>query len=157
MKTAGNHKRDEATVDRLGAELGERRLSLEEWLRLLPSGEDVTLPLAVEDDELFALADGRRRELHPDGIVTYIIDRNISYTNVCTSICNFCAFYRSPGEEGGYVLSYDEIFSKVEERIIVSHRKQRVEQKYSPPLWTARRMRSIYGCRLQVAQPGQGQ
>ena len=117
MKTIGHQEHDEAAVDRLLAEVGQRRLSLEEWLTLLPAAGDVTLPLAVPDEELLPLADSRRRELHSDDVVTYIIDRNISYTNICTSVCNFCAFYRSPGEEGGYVLSYDEIYSKVEETI----------------------------------------
>ena len=67
--------------------------------------------------EFRRLADRFRAELHPDGIVTYIIDRNINYTNVCTSICNFCAFYRSPGEAGGYVLEHEDIFRKVEETL----------------------------------------
>ncbi|MBA21365.1 MAG: hypothetical protein CMJ97_08320, partial [Planctomycetes bacterium] len=117
MKTAGHQEHDEAAVAQLRGEVGQRRLSLQEWLELLPAADDVTQPLAVSDEELFALADSRRRQLHPDDVVTYIIDRNISYTNICTSICNFCAFYRSPGEDGGYVLSYEEIFSKVEETI----------------------------------------
>ncbi len=71
----------------------------------------------MPDEDLFALADSRRSELHPADVVTYIIDRNISYTNICTSICNFCAFYVSPGQEGGYVLTHEEIFRKVEETI----------------------------------------
>jgi len=79
--------------------------------------EDSSQPLIVPDDDLRQMADHRRKELHPDGVVTYVVDRNINYSNVCTSICNFCAFYRSPGEEGGYVLSYDEIFRKVEETL----------------------------------------
>jgi len=117
MKTAGHQQYSEAAVTQLREEVGRRRLSLQEWLELLPAADDVTQPLAVSDEELFALADSRRRQLHPDDVVTYIIDRNISYTNICTSICNFCAFYRSPGEDGGYVLSYEEIFSKVEETV----------------------------------------
>jgi cyclic dehypoxanthinyl futalosine synthase len=78
---------------------------------------DTSVPLAVPDDVLQRLADERRLSYHPDGVVTYLIDRNINYSNVCSSICNFCAFYRSPGEEGGYVLSYDEIYRKVEETL----------------------------------------
>ena len=46
--------------------------------------------------ELGRLADARRRELHPDGVVTYIVDRNINYTNVCGAVCAFCALYRRP-------------------------------------------------------------
>ncbi|MEM7234172.1 MAG: cyclic dehypoxanthinyl futalosine synthase [Planctomycetota bacterium] len=74
-------------------------------------------PLAVSDADLKRLGDARRRHYSDDGTVTYVIDRNINYTNVCTSICNFCAFYRSPGQDGGYVLDYDTIYRKVEETI----------------------------------------
>jgi cyclic dehypoxanthinyl futalosine synthase len=58
-----------------------------------------------------------RQELHPDGIVTYVVDRNINYSNVCSAVCTFCAFYRKPGSAEGYVLSYEEIFRKVEETL----------------------------------------
>ena len=56
------------------------------------------------------LADGVRARKHPDGVVTYIIDRNVNYTNVCVARCSFCAFYRPVGSSEGYVLSFDEIF-----------------------------------------------
>ena len=117
MQAAGKQEKDGALIEKLRKEIGERRLSLDEWSQLLPAGDDGMQELRVPDEELLALADRRRIELHPDDVVTYIIDRNISYTNVCTSICNFCAFYVSPGQEGGYVLSHEEIFSKVEETI----------------------------------------
>src|SRR5262249_9539288 len=58
-----------------------------------------------------------RIRLHPDNVVTYVVDRNINYSNVCTSVCTFCAFYRKPGSPEGYVLSFEEIFGKVEEMI----------------------------------------
>lgn len=45
-----------------------------------------------------------RRRLHPDDLVTYVIGRNINYTNVCWVQCKFCSFYRLPGAEGGYLL-----------------------------------------------------
>jgi cyclic dehypoxanthinyl futalosine synthase len=61
------------------------------------------------------MADGVRRRKHPDNLVTYIIDRNVNYTNVCVARCNFCAFYREVGADGGYVLGFDEIFKKIEE------------------------------------------
>ncbi len=48
-------------------------------------------------------ADAVRRKLHPEGIVSYIIDRNINYTNVCTEYCSFCAFYRPVGHAEGYL------------------------------------------------------
>jgi len=61
------------------------------------------------------MADDVRRRKHPDGQVTYIIDRNVNYTNVCVARCNFCAFYREVGSSDGYVLGFDEIFRKIEE------------------------------------------
>ncbi len=65
--------------------------------------------------ELGQLADAKRKELHPDGVVTYIVDRNINYTNVCVADCKFCAFYRRPKHSQGYVLSFEEIGRKIEE------------------------------------------
>ena len=65
--------------------------------------------------ELGALADAKRQELHPDSVVTYIVDRNINYTNVCVADCKFCAFYRRPKHHEGYVLSFEEIGQKIEE------------------------------------------
>lgn len=65
--------------------------------------------------ELGALADARRRELHPEDIVSYIVDRNINYTNVCVADCGFCAFYRRPKHGEGYTLSYEQIGEKIEE------------------------------------------
>lgn len=65
--------------------------------------------------ELGDLADAARWRHHPDPVVTYIIDRNINYTNVCVADCAFCAFYRRPKDGEGYVLSFEEIGAKIEE------------------------------------------
>jgi cyclic dehypoxanthinyl futalosine synthase len=65
--------------------------------------------------ELGALADAGRWRLHPEPDVTYIIDRNINYTNVCVADCKFCAFYRRPKDKEGYLLSFEEIGRKIEE------------------------------------------
>src|SRR5512137_48468 len=62
-------------------------------------------------------ADAIRRRLHPEGVVTYIIDRNINYTNFCTEYCSFCAFYRPMGASDGYILSHDEILQKIQETV----------------------------------------
>jgi cyclic dehypoxanthinyl futalosine synthase len=65
-------------------------------------------------------ADAVRRRLHPDGIVTYIIDRNINYTNFCTEYCSFCAFYRPlKGKlaSEGYILDFDTIYEKIRETV----------------------------------------
>ena len=66
---------------------------------------------------LGSMAHERRTALHPDMRVTYIVDRNINYTNICVSGCRFCAFYRPPGHEQGYVLSPKEIEAKVQEAV----------------------------------------
>src|SRR6187399_3356799 len=63
------------------------------------------------------LADLVRQRKHPEPIVTYIIDRNVNYTNVCVAQCRFCAFYRPVGSPEGYTLGFDEIFRKIEETI----------------------------------------
>ena len=62
-------------------------------------------------------ADAVRRKLHPHGVVSYIIDRNINYTNFCTEYCSFCAFYRPMGHQEGYVHSKEVIFDKIQETI----------------------------------------
>jgi cyclic dehypoxanthinyl futalosine synthase len=72
----------------------------------------------VADASLFDLglaADAVRRRKHPHDVVTYIVDRNVNYTNVCTTSCRFCAFYRPPGHPEGYVLSRDQLGQKLQE------------------------------------------
>ena len=66
------------------------------------------------------LADGVRARKHPHKVVTYIIDRNVNYTNVCYTDCDFCAFYRRPGDRReGYLLPKAVIFKKIEETLAV--------------------------------------
>lgn len=65
--------------------------------------------------ELGSAADAVRRRLHPDPVVTYIVDRNINYTNVCVADCGFCAFYRRPKDGEGWTLSYEQIGAKIDE------------------------------------------
>jgi cyclic dehypoxanthinyl futalosine synthase len=65
--------------------------------------------------ELGRQADAERWRRHPENVVTYIIDRNINYTNVCVADCKFCAFYRRPRHTEGYVLSFEEIGAKIDE------------------------------------------
>ena len=62
-------------------------------------------------------ADRIRRQWHPEGVVSYIIDRNINYTNFCTEYCSFCAFYRPLGHAEGYIHSHQIIFDKIQETI----------------------------------------
>jgi cyclic dehypoxanthinyl futalosine synthase len=65
--------------------------------------------------ELGRLAEEERWRQHPEPVVSYIIDRNINYTNVCVADCGFCAFYRRPKDLEGYVLSYEQIGVKIDE------------------------------------------
>ncbi len=67
--------------------------------------------------ELAMLADVLRWRINPDPIVTYIIGRNLNYTNVCWVRCKFCAFYRVPGHDEGYVLTNDQIFEKIQQMV----------------------------------------
>src|SRR3954452_14755219 len=80
------------------------------------------------------LADGIRAGKHPDGIVTYIIDRNVNYTNVCVARCNFCAFYRSVGSPEGYVLGFDEIFRKIDETMALGGVQLLLQGGHNPDL-----------------------
>ncbi|HEX6122276.1 MAG TPA: radical SAM protein, partial [Ktedonobacterales bacterium] len=94
------------TADLLARATAGGRLSLEEGLRLWQDA-------ATED--LRHAADAIRLRRHPDGIVTYLVDRNINYTNVCIIDCGFCAFYRKPASPEGYLLTNEQIGQKVEE------------------------------------------
>ena len=83
----------------------------------LTSAEYLQVAQTAPLQELQRLADDLRKKLHPDNIVTYIVDRNVNYSNICSAVCTFCAFFRKPGSSEGYVLSFDEIFKKVEETL----------------------------------------
>src|SRR5205809_2055123 len=83
-------------------------ISRDEALDLLRSDDLIGIGMA---------ADAVRRRLHPEGVVSYIIDRNINYTNFCTEYCSFCAFYRPMGHQEGYILSKEVIFDKIQETI----------------------------------------
>lgn len=63
------------------------------------------------------LADAVRRAKHPEGRVTFVVDRNVNYTNICQSQCKFCAFYRTEEAPDAYVLPYETIFRKVAELV----------------------------------------
>ncbi len=67
--------------------------------------------------EVGKLADGIRKKKHAHGRVTFVIDRNVNYTNVCESKCKFCAFYRNAEDSDAYTLDYETIFAKVQELV----------------------------------------
>ena len=79
-------------------------------------------------------ADAIRARRHPGRVVTYIIDRNVNYTNVCVARCNFCAFYRPVGSTEGYVLGFEEIFSKIDETIAVGGSQLLLQGGHNPDL-----------------------
>jgi len=104
------------------------------------AGERVTAGEAVElyrhapTHLLGRLADECRARRHPSPIVTYIIDRNVNYTNVCVAKCNFCAFYRPVGSPEGYVLGFDELFRKIDETIAVGGVQLLLQGGHNPDL-----------------------
>ncbi len=88
--------------------LAGERLSVEDCTRLLESNDIARIGVA---------ADRVRQRWHTENIVTYIIDRNINYTNVCNVVCTFCAFYRRPGAPDTYVQTIDGICHRIDETI----------------------------------------
>ena len=83
---------------------------------------------------LGSLADGIRARKHPERYVTYIIDRNVNYTNICVARCNFCAFYRPVGSGDGYVLGFEEIFRKIDETMAVGGNQLLLQGGHNPDL-----------------------
>lgn len=81
-------------------------LSSVEALHLLQEADTLTLA---------ELASQKRYALHPEPLVTYVVDRNINYTNICMSGCRFCAFFRRPDSPEGYIISKQDLASKIEE------------------------------------------
>jgi cyclic dehypoxanthinyl futalosine synthase len=80
------------------------------------------------------LADGIRAQKHGDGVVTYIIDRNVNYTNICVAKCNFCAFYRPVGSAEGYVLGFEELFRKIDETVALGGVQLLLQGGHNPDL-----------------------
>lgn len=95
------------TLERIKEKLdGNLSLSREDALWLLTDADLL---------DVGQLADGVRKARHPQGRVTFVVDRNVNYSNVCESKCRFCAFYRDIDDSDAYLLSYEEIFTKVRE------------------------------------------
>jgi len=112
-------------MPKAGADVASGRLSEAEALDLLEHGDLL---------ELGAAADDVRRRLHSSGDVTFIVDRNINYTDYCLSGCRFCAFYKTPGSGEGYLLSRDEIFHKIEETLALGGTAIMMQGGLSPDL-----------------------
>lgn len=84
--------------------------------------------------ELGRMADEVRGALHPDGTVTFVVDRNINYTNICINRCRFCAFYRDADHPEGYVLSKRELFRKIEETLSLGGTQILIQGGLNPDL-----------------------
>jgi len=104
------------------------RLSDEEAVGLLRSRDLLRLG---------ELASERRAQTLPGDRVTFVIDRNINYSNVCITQCDFCAFYCAPGQEGAYVLTQEEIFEKIEETIELGGTAVMMQGGHHPDLGVA--------------------
>jgi cyclic dehypoxanthinyl futalosine synthase len=114
------------TLDQIADKVrGRGRVTAEEASLLY---RDAPTPL------LGRLADKVRAERHSEGVVTYIIDRNVNYTNVCVAKCTFCAFYRPVGSPEGYVLGFDELFRKIDETIAVGGIQLLLQGGHNPDL-----------------------
>src|SRR5881397_1814102 len=93
--------------------------------------------LLYTDAPLHALgqaADAVRRARYPDNVATYIIDRNINYTNVCVTACKFCAFYRAPGHADGWTHSQEEILRRCGEAVELVATQIMLQGGHSPEL-----------------------
>ena len=126
------------------------RLSFEEAMRLASEA-----PL----HDLGIAADLRRRALHPEDVVTYIIDRNVNYTNVCTTSCRFCAFYRPVGHSEGYVLTREQLAEKIQETLDAGGNQILMQGGLNPALhleWYEdlfRWMKATFPIKLHVLSP----
>ncbi len=98
-------------------------MSLKDIADRLESRTRLTFDEAVELYEnagfhqLGLLAHRARLARHPENVVSYVVDRNINYSNICVCGCRFCAFFRAPGQDGGYLLSREELAGKIEETL----------------------------------------
>lgn len=105
--------------------LAGERLSVADGIRLLQNADLLSLGQG---------ADLVRKQMHPENIVSFVIDRNINYTNICSCQCKFCAFYCKPGDPEGYILSRDVLHAKIEETIQVGGTQLLIQGGLHPDL-----------------------
>src|SRR5574337_248715 len=111
--------------DILEKSLNNERLYSQECVKLY-SAKDIT-SIGIAADEVC-------REKHPENYRTYIIDRNINYTNICTSGCKFCAFYREAEHSDGYIIPKNSLFKKIEETLALGGRQILMQGGLHPSL-----------------------
>jgi len=114
-----------AAIQILSKAVEGARISADEAVRLFEEAELIELGLA---------ADAVCRRLHPEPFRTYVVDRNINYTNICVSGCRFCAFYRDADSPEAYLLSNDEIYEKIEEAVALGATQILVQGGLHPDL-----------------------
>jgi cyclic dehypoxanthinyl futalosine synthase len=114
-------------IDKLLKEAANgKRLTFDEGLYLLKNAQLL---------ELGYVANETRRRFHNDKEpITFVIDRNVNYTNVCDAYCQFCAFYRAPKAKGGYVLPYETIKTKIEELVALGGTQLLIQGGHNPEL-----------------------
>jgi cyclic dehypoxanthinyl futalosine synthase len=121
----------------LSRAIGGERISADHALELLSSSDLAAIGNA---------ADQVTRRLHPEPYRTYNVDRNINYTNICTAVCNFCAFYRGPKSDEGYVLPRGELIEKVQETVALGGNQILLQGGLHPKYtldWYERMLREI--------------
>jgi len=140
-------------ADAQDSELKEAIQKAESGVRLTRADADA-LYFRAALETLGALANAARQRLHPGSIVTYVGDRNINYSNICVCQCRFCAFFRKPGEAGGYVISRGEMADKIEETLRLGGTQILLQGGHNPDLplewyedllaWMRRRWPSLH-------------
>lgn len=124
--TALVHPEPTQAVERiLHKALDGQRLTYDEGVVLMKEGDLGSLGLVAGEIT---------RRLHPDGIVTFVVDRNINYTNVCVTDCKFCAFFRHEGDDDSYVLSHEKILEKVAELVATGGTQVLIQGGHHPKL-----------------------
>ncbi len=101
----GRDKRNDFAGHRIQSAM---RITRKEGLRLLEESDLL---------DLGEMSDRIRKAIHPEGVVSFVVDRNINYTNVCVNRCRFCAFYRDPDSPEAYLLTREELSKKIEETL----------------------------------------
>jgi dehypoxanthine futalosine cyclase len=120
LQTTAPRRREPTEGGSVGASRRvEQPLYVPQPLHSRPHGPEIARWLDVLETtpllELGARADALRAAKHPEGAVSYIVDRNINYSNLCVTDCRFCAFYRRPKDDEAYVLTYEEVGRKIDE------------------------------------------
>jgi len=105
-------------VSTLTSQLAEIRGKIDDHQRISPA-DALWLWKNAIDADLRELAMQIRGRFHQPGSCTYMVMRIVNYTNVCVAQCDYCAFYKLPGQPGGYVLSQDEVFAKLDELLVL--------------------------------------